>query len=90
MSTLIPLAHIPHHARDAERAARREHTNRSEALEAAEYRIDVAPGCHSRPYFDPPVVGWVLTREAAEAVTARMTYMPDGTCHRRTSCSQLS
>ena len=89
MSTLLPLASIPSAARAAERAARRAHRIKAEALEAAQYRIDVAPGCHSRPHFDPPVIGWVLTSEAAEAVTSRLTHMPGGASHRRACCEQL-
>lgn len=83
MTRLIPLNQIPYTARAAESAARRQYTTRASALEAAQHRIVSAPGCHGRPYFDPPVIGWVLTIGAAEAVAAQVTRMPDGTCHRR-------
>lgn len=43
-----------------------------------------APGCHSRPYWDPPMIGWVLTKDAAEALANVSTHMPGGTSHRRT------
>lgn len=80
---LIPLAYIPYAARAAERAARRAFTSRAAALESARYELVSAPGCHSRPYFDPPSNGWVCTRAAANALAARQTHMPDGTSHRR-------
>jgi hypothetical protein len=83
MSRLIPLADIPYAARATERAARRTYLTRAGALGAAAHRIVVAPGCHGRPHFDPPVVGWVCTRAAADALEARTTRMPDGTTHRR-------
>jgi len=83
MTRLIPLADIPYIARDAERRARRAHATRAAALEAAQYRLVGAPGCHGRPDFDPPVIGWVCSRSAAEALEARPTHMPDGTTHRR-------
>lgn len=86
MSKLIPLSSIPYAARAAEREARRAFATRVAALEAAQYRIVVAPGCHSRPYFDPPTVGWVCSREAAEALAAQQTRMPDGTSHSRLRC----
>lgn len=89
-TTLIPLANItPRSARTIEAEARRRYANREDALDAAQYRIDVAPGCHSRPYFDPPVVGWVLTRAAARALCDRPTHMPGGTSHHRMSCGQI-
>jgi len=62
-----------------ERAARRAAGGRAEALAAAQYRIVVAPGCHSEAY--PPVVGWVCTRRAAVALSELMTDMPGGTFH---------
>jgi hypothetical protein len=81
---LLPLAQIPTTtARNVERKARATFASRSEALEAATHEIVVAPGCHSRPYFDPPRVGWCLTQEAADAVVAQVTVMPDGNHHRR-------
>ena len=89
MTKLIPLRDIPSAARATEAAARRAHPTRAAALDAAQYRIDVAPGCHSRPYFDPPCVGWVVTRSAAEAYTAQLTHMPGGTSHRRACCDLL-
>jgi hypothetical protein len=87
MNKLIPLSTIPVSARKAESEARAKLA--AEALEAASYRIEVAPGCHGRPHFDPPVLGWVCTREAAEALSARLTHMPDHSSHRRTSYSVI-
>jgi len=87
MAKLIPLRNIPYRARRLESAARK--VQGAGALEAASYRIDVAPGCHSRPYFDPPVVGWVCTREAATAIVAQTTKMPGNTTHRRMACGQI-
>jgi len=89
MNNLIPLASIPLPARRVECATRKAYSSCSAARAAAQYRIDVAPGCHSRPSFDPPVLGWVLTRDAAVAITEQLTRMLDGTSHRRTSCEQL-
>lgn len=63
---------------------------RAAALQAAEFQIVVAPGCHSRPYFDPPVIGWLCSRAAAVAYCAVLTRMPDGTSHRRRACPQLA
>lgn len=82
-TSLIPLAQIPYAARAAERAARRAFATRAAALESARYELVSAPGCHSRPYFDPPSCGWVCTRVAADALAARQTHMPDGTSHCR-------
>jgi hypothetical protein len=87
---LIPLADIPHAARAAERHARAAYTSRAAALEAAQYRLDVAPGCHGRPYFDPPVIGWCVSRAAAAAMVEQVTHMPGGTCHRRVACRELA
>lgn len=103
MSRLIPLSDIPYSGRAAEREARRriagQHCQygvwmgtkrrgwQSDALRAAEYEIVMAPGCHSRPYFDPPTVGWVLTASAASALASRVTHMPGGTSHRRLAYS---
>lgn len=87
-SKLVPLSNIPYAARSAESAARKAYRTRREAWGSAKYRLEVAPGCHSRPYFDPPVVGWVLTKAAALAVSALETRMPDGTTHRRIRCSE--
>jgi len=90
MAKLIPLADIPTtSARNAERSARKQYASRAAALEAAQYRIDVAPGCHSRPYFDPPVIGWLCSRAAAVAYTAQLTHMPGNTSHHRAACDQL-
>jgi hypothetical protein len=90
MPKLIPLKSIPTTAaRDAERTARAKHPSRAAALEAATYRIESAPGCHSRPYFDPPVIGWVLTHLAAIAINDQITDMPGGTCHHRRTYTKL-
>lgn len=88
-TTLIPLADIPHSGRTIEAEARRRYANRKTALEEAQYRIEVAPGCHDRPHFDPPVVGWVVTRAAAVALCDRLTYMPGGTSHHQMACDQI-
>jgi hypothetical protein len=90
MTKLIPLSQIPYAARGYERTARAAYPTRSAALYAANYRIDVAPGCHSRPYFDPPVIGKVLTRAAAQAICGRLTYMPGNTSHQRATCDELA
>lgn len=83
MNRLIPLRDLPYSARAAERDARRAYKTRSAALAAAQYEIVSAPGCHSQPYFDPPRIGWVCTRAAAEALATRRTDMPGGTSHCR-------
>lgn len=80
---LVALVDIPYAARDAELRARAKHGSRADALAAAQYRIVSAPGCHVRPSFDPPVVGWVCSEVAAKALSDRMTRMPDGKSHRR-------
>jgi hypothetical protein len=85
MTRLIPLTHIPRSVRAAESAARKSFESPAAALAAARYKLVVAPGCHSEPYFDPPVIGWTCTRAAAEAIAARVTYMPDRNHHRRTA-----
>lgn len=83
MPKLYNLSDIPAAARKIESAARKQYPSRSAALDAATYRIEEAPGCHSQPYFDPPVLGWTITECAAEALSARLTHMPGGTSHHR-------
>jgi hypothetical protein len=83
MTRLIPLTQLPRSVRAAERAARSSFESQAAALAAATYKLVVAPGCHSGPYFDPPVIGWTCTRAGAEAYAAQLTYMPDGNHHRR-------
>jgi hypothetical protein len=83
MARLIPLADIPYSARARERQARKAYGSRAAALAGAQFEIVSAPGCHSRPSFDPPSIGWVCSRVTAEALAARLTHMPDGTSHRR-------
>ena len=91
MAKLIPLRDIPTTtARNREAEQRRRYRSPEStmsALEAASYEIVVAEGC----YFGAvaPSVGWVLTYEAANAITQRITRMPGGTCHRRLACPQL-
>jgi hypothetical protein len=86
MSTkLIPLRSIPYSARETERRARRSFASPAAALDAATYEIVMAPGTHSRPYFDPPTVGWCCTGRAAEALSEKLTHMPGGTSHHRLS-----
>jgi hypothetical protein len=87
MTKLIPLKDVPVAARKIEAAERARLGDG--ALEEASYRIEVAPGCHGKPHFDPPVLGWVCTRDAAEALAARLTRMPDHSTHRRTSYSAV-
>jgi hypothetical protein len=88
---LVPLSDIPGtRTRRAEASARRGYVTRAAALTAAHYKIVVAPGCHSRPDFDPPVYGMVLTRAAALALSERQTARPDGTPHRRLAVEGLA
>jgi hypothetical protein len=89
MTKLIPLSEIPSAARTIEAAARNSFGSREKALACAAYRIEVASGCHSRPSFDPPVIGWTCTKQAAEALSSRRTYMPGGTSHCRVTYSYL-
>lgn len=81
MNKLIPLTQIPYAARAEEAKARATWPTRAMALDAATLQIVMAPGCYGGP--DAPTIGWVLTREAAEALAAMRTYMPGGTSHRR-------
>jgi len=91
MSSLIALKNIPTTtARRMESTARREHASRAAALEASSYQIVSAPGCHGRPPNDPPVIGWVCTREAAEAISSQETRMPGGTSHRRIAFREVT
>ncbi len=84
MAKLIPLKSIPTTtARRAEAEARRGYASRRSMLSAARHKLVVAPGCHSGPSFDPPVIGWCLTAAAAAAYAAQLTRMPDGKSHRR-------
>lgn len=86
MTDLIPLRNIPHAAREVEATERRKFATRDDALEAADLAIVLAPGCHNKP--TAPVIGWVLTLAAAEALAARVTQMPGGTSHRRLQYEQ--
>lgn len=81
MPRLIPLADIPYRARARERQARKAYGSRAAALAGAQFAIVSAPGCHSRPSFDPPTIGWVCSRGAAEALAAQRIHMPDHTSH---------
>lgn len=90
MTKLIALSEIPAAARRTESAARKSYSSRDAALQAAEYRIEVAPGCHGRPSFDPPVLGWVCSRDAAVALSSRLTHMPGGTSHHRVAYSHVA
>lgn len=83
MRKLIPLAEISHRARIRESEARKRYASKVEALIAARYRILTAPGCHSEPYLAPPIEGWVMTEQAAVAVCAVPTRMPDNSVHYR-------
>lgn len=83
MPKLITLANIPYSARKGEATARRKYSSRQVALNAAQWSMAVAPGCHSRSYWDPPMIGWVLTKDAAEALANVSTHMPGGTSHHR-------
>lgn len=81
MANLIPLSQIPHRARESEAKERAKWPARAMALDAATYEIVLAEGCYSGAY--APTIGYVLTRDAAQALSERMTYMPGGSCHRR-------
>lgn len=63
------------------RASARSGSTRAIALDAATYEIVLAPGCYGGP--DAPTVGWVLTREAADALASIVTRMPGGSSHQR-------
>lgn len=89
MANLYNLSDIPTAARKLESAARKQYPSRTAALDAATYRIEVAPGCHSRPHFDPPVLGWTITEGAAKALSERLTHMPDGSSHRMTTYTKF-
>ena len=74
MAKLIPLSQIPtNHARRIEARARR-FASRSEALEKARYEIQHADGTHAKPY--APILGWVLTRAAAQALLDERIAVP--------------
>lgn len=86
MASLMRLVDIPYRARAAEARERAKWPTRRMALDAATYAICAAPGCYGGAY--PPVFGWVLTREAADAVCGVVTNMPGGSSHRRCSCEE--
>lgn len=81
MSKLVSLSKIPHAARSAEAKERAKWPTREMALDSASYEILAAPGCYGGAF--PPSHGWVLTRDAAEAIAGQMTHMPGNTSHRR-------
>ncbi len=83
MTRLVPLNRIPYAARRAEADERAKWPTRAMALDAAFYKIVDADGCYSGPF--PGLWGWVLTREAAEAISQVRTEMPDGSTHCRAS-----
>lgn len=74
---LIPLHDIPRRggARDAERDARALRFGRDAALRAARWEIVDAPGCGDDTH------GYLLTREAAEALCETRANPPGGTAH---------
>lgn len=78
---LIPLSQIPYRARETEARERAKWPTWAMALDAATIRIIAAPGCYGSPF--PPVYGWVLTIEAAQALAAIETRMPGGSSHHR-------
>lgn len=91
MSGLIPLRDIPPAARSGERLARAMHSTELAALTAAEWRIESAPGCYgASPAGNAPVIGWVVTRGAAQALATRETVMRDGGRHRRLQCRHIA
>jgi hypothetical protein len=82
MTKLIPLSAIPTaSARRVEREARAAYASRAAALEAAQFELVVAPGCHGKAH--PPSIGWCVSQTGAEAFAAEVTHMPGGTSHRR-------
>ena len=81
MAKLIPLSSIPYRARGAEASERAKWPTREMALDAATIRIMAAPGCYGGA--EAPTHGFVLTAEAAAALSEVQTHMPGGTSHRR-------
>lgn len=81
MTRLIPLSQIPYRARAAEARERAKWPTRAMALDAATIRIMAAPGCYGGA--EAPTHGFVLTLEAAEALSEVRAHMPGGTSHRR-------
>lgn len=80
MTRLVPLKEIPgSRARRIEATARREHTSRAEALDAAQWEIVDAEGTYWGAY--PPSRGWLLTEPAARAVAAQEAHPPGNTSH---------
>lgn len=79
MTKLIPLNEIPYRARAVESKERAKWPTRKMALDAATYRIVAAEGTYSG--IDPDVYGWVLTRQAAEALSEVKVSPPGNTWH---------
>lgn len=88
MAKLINLGDLPYRVRSAEAAERAKWPTRAMALDAATYEIVMAQGCYGGAY--APTIGFVLTREAADALAERLTYLPGGTCHHRLSYQECS
>lgn len=81
MAKLIPLSSIPYRARQIEARERAKWPTRAMALDAATIKIVDAPGCYGGAF--PGAWGWVLTIEAAEAMSEVSTNMPGGSSHHR-------
>lgn len=76
MAKLIPLNKIPYSAREREASERAKWPTRAMAADAATIKIIDALGSYD--YDDHRVLGWVLTIEAAEAMSDVSTNMPGG------------
>jgi hypothetical protein len=81
MTKLFPLSQIPYRARKIEARERAKWPTRAMALDAATIAIMAAPGCYGGA--EAPKYGFVLTLDAAEALSEVQTNMPGGTSHRR-------
>lgn len=69
MKKLIPIGNIPLRAREMEILTRRAYPSREAAQADAAYCVTADPDDDRA---DAPVIGWVCTRAAAEAVRARL------------------
>lgn len=80
MAKLIPLNEIPYRARQVESEERAKWPTRKMALDAASWRIVWAAGTYSEAF--PPTHGWVLTYQAADALSEIKAYPPGNSGHR--------
>jgi hypothetical protein len=83
---MIHLSEIPHSARATEAQARRKYATRDERVQAADYEVVDGPGTYSNL---PRSYGWVLTAEAAEAISDQVTRMPGNTSFRPYDIARL-